>query len=138
MNTIPHILDNIIQSMENEVYIDIELESAPEQPTSEGYRVVWASPVEIGLTHNGYGVRTWWAFTFNNELPPLDHPLIREAISTQTTREHIDELLQSTAYEIIRREGLHHNLTSEQWDAAAVELAGELRVVVDGFIKERS
>lgn len=46
-----------------------------------GYEVIAASPFEVGLIKNGKGIRTWWLGQFGgNQLPPLDHYLIREAI----------------------------------------------------------
>ncbi|MGH2414540.1 MAG: hypothetical protein ACRDEA_12830 [Microcystaceae cyanobacterium] len=45
-----------------------------------GYKVIKASPFEVGLTRNGQGIRTWWASDFGGKLPGLDHSLIQEAI----------------------------------------------------------
>jgi len=45
-----------------------------------GYRVVPASPFEVGLIKNGRGIRTWFARDFDGKLPPLDHPKIQQAI----------------------------------------------------------
>ena len=48
-----------------------------------GYEVVAASAHEVGLIKHGRGVRTWWCQDFDRELPPLDHPLIQQAIAAQ-------------------------------------------------------
>jgi len=45
-----------------------------------GYRVVAASPFEVGLIKGDKGVRTWFAQHFNCLLPPLDHPAVQAAI----------------------------------------------------------
>ncbi len=45
-----------------------------------GYEIIKASTFEVGLIKNGKGVRTWWANEFNGDLPPMEHPLIQEAI----------------------------------------------------------
>jgi hypothetical protein len=45
-----------------------------------GYKVIVASPFEIGLVKGEQGIRTWWVRDFNGELPPLNHPLIQKAI----------------------------------------------------------
>ncbi len=52
-----------------------------EEAKSAGYRVVKASPFEVGLVKGDKGVRTWWAKEFNCQLPSLDHWAIQEAIS---------------------------------------------------------
>ena len=46
----------------------------------KGYEVTKASPFEVGLVHQGKGVRTWWARDFGGKMPKLDHSLIQEAI----------------------------------------------------------
>lgn len=45
-----------------------------------GYSVEPASLCEVGLIHNGRGVRTWWFNDFDRKIPELDHPRIMEAI----------------------------------------------------------
>lgn len=51
-----------------------------EEAKAMGYEVVAASSFEVGLLKNGRGVRTWFCQDFDRKLPPLDHPLIQEAI----------------------------------------------------------
>jgi hypothetical protein len=46
-----------------------------------GYKVIKASPFEVGLMRNGKGIRTWFCQDFDRKLPGLDHPLIIEAIN---------------------------------------------------------
>jgi len=53
-----------------------------------GYRVVAASPFEVGLIHNGRGIRTWFCNDFYRTLPPLDHPKIQEAIAVNEALLH--------------------------------------------------
>lgn len=45
-----------------------------------GYKVIEASPFEVGLTRYGWPIKTWWCQDFDRKLPKLDHPLIQEAI----------------------------------------------------------
>src|SRR6185295_19657897 len=50
-----------------------------------GYRVIQASAVEIGLSRNGQGIRTWFISDFHatgklQSLPSLAHPKIQKAI----------------------------------------------------------
>ena len=45
-----------------------------------GYKVIAASPFEVGLVKNGKGIRTWWCQDFDRKLPSLDHPEIQRAI----------------------------------------------------------
>ena len=52
-----------------------------DEAKAAGYEVVAASTFEVGLIHKGKGVRTWWARDFKLWLPPLDHPMIQEAIN---------------------------------------------------------
>lgn len=52
-----------------------------------GYEVIMASPFEVGLVKNGKGIRTWWCSDFDRKLPPLDHPLILEAVAIQEESE---------------------------------------------------
>jgi len=61
-----------------------------------GYMVVEASPFEVGLIHGNDGVRTWFANEFHDHpetgrrLPPLDHPLIQQAIEIhEAYRRHL-------------------------------------------------
>lgn len=51
-----------------------------EEAEALGYRIIEASPFEVGLVKGEKGIRTWWCQEFNRELPPLDHPKILEAI----------------------------------------------------------
>lgn len=53
-----------------------------------GYKVIQASPFEVGLVKNGKGVRTWWAKDFGGKLPGLDHSLILEHIRIQEELEN--------------------------------------------------
>lgn len=46
-----------------------------------GYKIVAASPFEVGLVKNGKGIRTWWAQDFNGKMPALNHPEIQKAIA---------------------------------------------------------
>lgn len=61
-----------------------------EEAESKGYKVIAASPFEVGLVRNGQGIRTWWANEFDCKLPKLDHPEIQRAI--QITEEMNDVL----------------------------------------------
>ena len=45
-----------------------------------GYKVIAASPFEVGLVKNGKGIRTWFSQSFDGKLPTMDHPKIQEAI----------------------------------------------------------
>lgn len=45
-----------------------------------GYRVIAASPFEVGLTKNDRGIRTWFSQEFDRRLPTLDHPTILRCI----------------------------------------------------------
>jgi len=45
-----------------------------------GYRVIKASPFEVGLIKGEIGIRTWFCQDFDRRLPSLDHPIIQEAI----------------------------------------------------------
>lgn len=45
-----------------------------------GYQIIKASFCEVGLIRGDRGVRTWWASDFDCRLPPLDNPVIMEAI----------------------------------------------------------
>lgn len=51
------------------------------QATKLGYRVIAASPFEVGLTKNGKGVRTWFCQELDRKIPSLDHPEIKRAIT---------------------------------------------------------
>jgi hypothetical protein len=48
--------------------------------TTKGYSLVIASPFEVGLLRNGEGMRTWYVFDFECQMPKLDHALVQEAI----------------------------------------------------------
>lgn len=48
-----------------------------------GYKVMQASPFEVGLSKNGKGIRTWFAQDFGRMLPSLTHPLIQESIQIE-------------------------------------------------------
>jgi hypothetical protein len=48
----------------------------------KGYRVVAASPFEVGLTKDGRGLRTWFSQDFDGKIPTLDHYLIQECIES--------------------------------------------------------
>jgi hypothetical protein len=52
----------------------------PEEAAAAGYKVMAASPFEVGLVKGDRGVRTWWAQDFDCRLPTLDHPVIMEAV----------------------------------------------------------
>lgn len=52
-----------------------------EEAESLGYKIVRASPIELGLIRNGVGIRTWWIRDFEGTLPSLDHPKVMEAIN---------------------------------------------------------
>lgn len=54
-----------------------------EEAKSRGYEVVQASLFEVGLLHNGKGVRTWFCRDFDRQMPALDHPLIMKAIEIE-------------------------------------------------------
>lgn len=58
-----------------------------EEAQALGYKVIMASPFEVGLVKNGKGIRTWWCQDFDRQLPPLDHPLILETIAIQEEAE---------------------------------------------------
>lgn len=45
-----------------------------------GYKVIKASPFEVGLTKNGKGIRTWWAVEFGGKMPGLGHQEVMRAI----------------------------------------------------------
>lgn len=45
-----------------------------------GYRVIAASPFEVGLTKDGRGLRTWFSQEFDRKIPSLDHHVIQECI----------------------------------------------------------
>jgi hypothetical protein len=47
---------------------------------TEGYELKQASAVEVGLTKNGKGLRTWFISQFGNDKPTLEHPLVQTAI----------------------------------------------------------
>lgn len=51
-----------------------------EEAEKLGYKVIAASPFEVGLVKNDKGIRTWFCQDFDRKLPPLDHPKIQEAI----------------------------------------------------------
>jgi hypothetical protein len=46
-----------------------------------GYKVIAASPFEVGLIKNEKGVRSWFCQDFDRKLPSLDHPEIQRAIA---------------------------------------------------------
>lgn len=48
-----------------------------------GYKLIKASPFEVGLIKNDKGIRTWWASEFGGKMPPLDHYEIIRAIEAQ-------------------------------------------------------
>ncbi len=52
----------------------------PKEAEDLGYRVEPASAFEVGLIHNGRGVRSWFCQDFDRKMPGLDHPRIMEAI----------------------------------------------------------
>jgi hypothetical protein len=60
--------------------LDVEIED-------RGYRIIAASPFEVGLVKNGMGLRTWYATEFGGKLPRLDHPIIQAAIKAQEEME---------------------------------------------------
>lgn len=66
-----------------------------------GYKVIAASPFEVGLTKNGKGIRTWWCRAFGCKMPPLDHPEIQHAI-------RLNEELEA---EFNQRKGQHEKET---------------------------
>jgi hypothetical protein len=53
-----------------------------------GYKLIAASPFEVGLLKNGKGIRTWWCRDFGYQIPPLDHP---EILRTIQTNEHLEK-----------------------------------------------
>jgi len=56
-----------------------------------GYKVIKASPFEVGLVKNGEGIRTWWARDFGGKMPKLDHQLIMEAIKIHEENSNLRE-----------------------------------------------
>lgn len=57
---------------------------------SRGYRLIQASPFEVGLIHGERGVRTWWSGTFGQRMPTLDDPQVLEAI--RINEQHAEEV----------------------------------------------
>ena len=53
---------------------------------TQGYKVIKASPFEVGLVKNGVGIRTWWASDFDCKLPPLGHPVMMDCIKRSEAR----------------------------------------------------
>lgn len=53
----------------------------PAKARQLGYRIIAASPFEVGLVLNGVGIRTWWARDFGGELPTLHDPKVMHAIN---------------------------------------------------------
>lgn len=51
-----------------------------------GYQIVKASAIEVVLTKNGHGVRTWFASEFDGELPKLSNPKVQDAIRLNESR----------------------------------------------------
>lgn len=51
-----------------------------EEAEKLGYKVIAASPFEVGLLKGEKGLRTWLCQDFDRKLPPLDHPEILKAI----------------------------------------------------------
>lgn len=95
-----------------------------DQATALGYQIAYISAMEIGLTKNGKGVRTWWANQFENQYPNLRHALIQEAIAiNEGNNEQIErnsnpdassartEQLRTEIRNIIDRYGEESNLT---------------------------
>lgn len=52
-----------------------------EEAEQLGYRVIKASPFEVGLVKGDEGLKTWWCSNFNRKLPDLGHPKILEAVA---------------------------------------------------------
>ena len=46
-----------------------------------GYKVIAASPFEVGLVKNGKGIRTWFSQSFGGKMPTMDHPEIQRTIA---------------------------------------------------------
>ena len=59
------------------------------EAASKGYRLVMASPFEVGLIYKERGVRTWWLGTFGMRMPVFDTPEVRAAI--EINEQHIRE-----------------------------------------------
>lgn len=51
-----------------------------EEAEAKGYKVIAASPFEVGLIKGDRGIRTWWCQKFDRKLPPIDHPEIMRMI----------------------------------------------------------
>lgn len=51
-----------------------------EEAEGLGYKVIAASPFEVGLIKGEKGIRTWFCQDFNRKLPDLDDPEIIRAI----------------------------------------------------------
>lgn len=52
----------------------------------------------------------------------------------QRDGDYLDVLLQDLTYEVIRREGIHVNLTGTEWDRESAMLAARLRPLVIDYI----
>lgn len=50
---------------------------------NKGYRLEMASPIEVGLLKNGFGVRTWYRSEFGKEAPTMEHPLVKRAVEIE-------------------------------------------------------
>jgi hypothetical protein len=63
-----------------------------EEATALGYRVVKASPFEVGLMKGDKGLRTWFCQDFQHRLPALDHPKIMECIAWREAADAISKV----------------------------------------------
>ena len=48
-----------------------------------GYRIVRASPIEVGIMKGNKAGRTWWLSEFGSKMPSLDHPEIIKYIERE-------------------------------------------------------
>ena len=59
------------------------IQMTTQEAEAKGYKLVDASPFEVGLVFNGQGIRTWWAkdlWSKDYDEPTLEHPKVQEAI----------------------------------------------------------
>lgn len=74
-----------------------------------GYKVIAASPFEVGLIKGEKGIRTWFWFCqdFDRKLPPLDHPEILRAIEVneEFEREHMKKAREIDSKFAVSTEG---------------------------------
>jgi hypothetical protein len=57
-----------------------------------GYRVIKASPFEVGLAKGGKVIRTWFCQDFDHQLPPLDHPEVMKYICWHNAAEALGKV----------------------------------------------